>query len=85
MRATRNRVYRKLYRGFESPYLRQYFGVYVDTDKKPAVLRDFLCIDLGIGEKHSFLRHNIQLSIHSPFPDTQKTKQVELMRKTFII
>ncbi len=23
MRATRNRVYRKLYRGFESPYLRQ--------------------------------------------------------------
>ena len=25
MRATRNRVYRKLYRGFESPYLRQEF------------------------------------------------------------
>ncbi len=26
MRATRNRVYRKLYRGFESPYLRQEFA-----------------------------------------------------------
>ena len=26
MRATRNRVYRKLYRGFESPYLRQRFA-----------------------------------------------------------
>ena len=30
MRATRNRVYRKLYRGFESPYLRQ-----IKTLKKP--------------------------------------------------
>ena len=26
MRTTRNRVYRKLYRGFESPYLRQEFA-----------------------------------------------------------
>ena len=39
--------------------LHQDSGIYTDTDKKPAVLRDFSCIDFGMGKNHPFLRHNI--------------------------
>lgn len=46
--------------------VRQYSGIYADTDKKPAVLRDFSCIDFGMGENRPFLRHNILLSIQPP-------------------
>ena len=69
----------------QSETIRQYSGRYAGTDKKPAVPRDFSCVDFGMGEKCPFLRHNIQLSIQPPCSDSQKTKQVELMRKTFII
>ena len=51
--------------------IRQYSGIYADTDKNPAVLRDFSCIDFGMGENRPFLRHNISLSIHCPFSDSQ--------------
>ena len=47
--------------------VRQYSGMYADTDKKPAVLRDFSCVDFGIGENHPFLRHNIPRSIPPHF------------------
>ena len=60
-------------------------GYYGILHKKPAVLRDFSCIDLCLVEKCPFLCHNIPLSIQPPCYDSQKTKQVELMRKTFII
>ena len=58
-------------RGFESLTIRQYSGMYADTDKKPAVPRDFSYVDFGIGENRHFLRHNILLSIHCPFFDSQ--------------
>ena len=51
------------YQGSPLP-IRQYSGIYASTDKKPAVLRDFSCIDFGMGENRPFLRHNILLSIH---------------------
>ena len=34
MRTTRNRVYRKLYRGFESPYLRQKIKILKHPQKR---------------------------------------------------
>ena len=52
-------------------YLRQYSGIYASTDKKPAVLRDFSCIDFGMGEKSPFLGGKIRFSIHCPFSDSQ--------------
>ena len=58
-------------------------GIYTGTDKKLAVLRDFSCVDLCLGEKCPFLCHNIPLSIQSPFSDSQwseKNKKIPPIR-----
>ena len=82
MRTTRNRVYRQLYRGFESPYLRQYSQDYRIPLGNPAALRDFLCIDCGMGE--SFLGRKIRISIQCWFFDSQKLHILFSFAKLFL-
>ena len=48
MRATRNRVYRKLYRGFESPYLRQ------NKNKKIRLGRIFFILQCFVFNRQNF-------------------------------
>jgi hypothetical protein len=63
-------------------------GIYTGTDKKLAVLRDFSCVDLCLGEKCPFLCHNIPLSIQSPFSDSQwseKNKKIPPVRAVVFV
>ena len=55
----------------QSLTIRQYSGMYADTDKKPAVPRDFLCIEFGVPRKALFLGGKIPLSIQCLSFDSQ--------------
>lgn len=58
--------------------LRQYSGMYAGTDKKPALLRDFSCIDFGMGENCPFYTI-ISCFLYTPhFPIVKKRNKLNL-------
>jgi hypothetical protein len=62
------------------PRRSQYSGKYASTDKNPAVLRDFSCVDLCLGENCPFLRHNIPLSILPHFSIVNGLRKIKKYR-----